>query len=74
MTEEGRLRPHVNLFVGHQSIRFTGGLRTAVLDGAEVAILPPGQRRVTPATARPGVSAAADAAGRRSPTCWRHIA
>jgi len=40
LTEDGRLRPHVNLFVGHQSIRFTGGLKTAVHDGAEVAILP----------------------------------
>ena len=40
LTEDGRVRPHVNLFVGHQSIRFTGGLQTAVHDGAEVAILP----------------------------------
>jgi molybdopterin converting factor small subunit len=40
MTEDGRLRPHVNVFVGHQSVRFTGGLATAVYDGAEVAILP----------------------------------
>ena len=32
--------PHVNLFVGPRSIRFTGGLATAVHDGAEVAILP----------------------------------
>ena len=40
LTEDGRLRPHVNLFVGHQSVRFTGGLATAVYDGAEVAILP----------------------------------
>ena len=40
MTEDGRVRPHVNLFVGHKSVRFTGGLGTAVHDGAEVAILP----------------------------------
>jgi len=40
MTEEGRLRPHVNVFVGHRSVRLTGGLATAVYDGAEVAILP----------------------------------
>ena len=40
MTEDGKVRPHVNLFVGHTSIRFTGGLGTAVHDGAEVAILP----------------------------------
>jgi len=40
MTEEGRLRPHVNVFVGRDSVRFTGGLATPVYDGAEVAILP----------------------------------
>ena len=40
MTEDGRLRPHVNVFVGHRSVRFTGGLDTAVYEGAEVAILP----------------------------------
>ena len=40
LTEDGRLRPHVNVFVGHRSVRFTGGLATAVYDGAEVAILP----------------------------------
>jgi sulfur-carrier protein adenylyltransferase/sulfurtransferase len=27
MTEEGRVRPHVNLFVGGESIRYTGGWR-----------------------------------------------
>jgi MoaD family protein len=40
MTEDGRLRPHVNVFVGHRSVRFTGGLDTALYEGAEVAILP----------------------------------
>ena len=40
LTEEGRLRPHVNVFVGRESVRFTGGLATPVRDGAEVVILP----------------------------------
>jgi molybdopterin converting factor small subunit len=40
LTEDGNVRPHVNVFVGHKSIRFTGGLATAVHDGVEVAILP----------------------------------
>ena len=40
MTEDGRLRPHVNVFVGHRSVRITGGLDTALYEGAEVAILP----------------------------------
>ena len=40
MTEEGRLRPHVNVFVGRDSVRYTGGLDTPLSDGAEIAILP----------------------------------
>jgi len=40
MTETGRLRPHVNIFVGHDSVRYTGGLDTPLRDGALVAILP----------------------------------
>jgi len=40
MTEEGRLRPHVNIFVGRDSVRYTGGLDTPLRDGSEVAILP----------------------------------
>ena len=38
--EDGRLRPHVNVFVGRDSVRYTGGLDTPVGDGAEIAILP----------------------------------
>ena len=40
LTEQGALRPHVNLFVGLESVRFSGGLATSVPDGAEVSILP----------------------------------
>jgi molybdopterin synthase sulfur carrier subunit len=40
LTEDGRLRPHVNVFVGRDSVRYTGGLDTPLKDGAEVAILP----------------------------------
>ena len=40
MTDDGRLRPHVNVFVGRDSVRYTGGLLTPLRDGAEVAILP----------------------------------
>jgi molybdopterin converting factor small subunit len=40
LTEQGALRPHVNLFVGPESVRFSGGLATSVPDGAEVSILP----------------------------------
>ena len=37
--EQGRVRPHVNVFVGGESIRDAGGLAMAVPDGAEIAII-----------------------------------
>ncbi len=40
MTEQGVLRPHVNIFVDGENIRFTGGLDTAVAAGSEVFVLP----------------------------------
>lgn len=40
MTEEGRVRPHVNVFVGRESIRFTGGLETPLHEGDEISIIP----------------------------------
>ncbi len=38
--EQGRLRPHVNVFVGQESIRYSGGLSTRLRDGAEIVVLP----------------------------------
>ncbi len=40
VTEQGQVRPHVNVFVGDESIRFTGGLSTPLSDGAEISIVP----------------------------------
>ena len=40
LTEQGEVRPHVNVFVGSDSIRDTGGLSTPVKDRAEIAIIP----------------------------------
>jgi len=40
LTEQGRVRQHVNVFVGTESCRWTGGLETPVADGAEIAIFP----------------------------------
>ena len=40
LTEQGEVRQHVNVFVGDESIRFTGGLNTPVEEGVEVAIVP----------------------------------
>lgn len=40
VTELGEVRPHVNIFVDGESIRYTGGLGAAVREGAEIVILP----------------------------------
>jgi molybdopterin converting factor small subunit len=40
VTETGEVRPHVNIFVGADSIRGAGGLATPVPAGVELAILP----------------------------------
>jgi molybdopterin converting factor small subunit len=37
--EQGQIREHVNVFVGNENIRYTGGLRTAVPAGGEISIL-----------------------------------
>jgi len=38
--EQGRVRQHVQVFVGRDSIRYTGGLATPLAPGAEVHVLP----------------------------------
>ena len=40
MTEQGELRPHVNVFVDEQNSRFIGGLAAPVPDGSTILILP----------------------------------
>lgn len=40
LTEQGSLRPHVALFVGSESIRYTGGFDTPVQPSDEMTILP----------------------------------
>jgi molybdopterin synthase sulfur carrier subunit len=40
VNEQGEVRVHVNLFVGTESIRHTGGLETAVPEGGEISIVP----------------------------------
>ena len=39
-TEQGEIRPHVNLFVNGHEIRRTGGLETPVPAGGEIFVLP----------------------------------
>lgn len=40
LTEQGELRPHVNVFVGEESIRFLEGLATTLPEECEISILP----------------------------------
>ena len=40
VTEEGRLREHINIFVGNENVRYTGDFATRLVPGAEISILP----------------------------------
>ena len=40
VNEQGQVRQHLNIFVGNENIRYTGGLTTVVLDGNEISIVP----------------------------------
>ena len=40
ITEEGRLREHINIFVGNENVRYTGDFATRLAPGAEISILP----------------------------------
>ena len=40
VTEQGTLRPHINVFVNGEHIRYTGGLDAPAADGAEILLLP----------------------------------
>jgi len=40
INEQGQLRQHINIFVGNENSRYTGGLATPVSDGAEISIVP----------------------------------
>jgi molybdopterin converting factor small subunit len=39
LTEQGEVREHVNVFVGSEHIRYTGGLATAVAKDTEISIV-----------------------------------
>jgi sulfur-carrier protein len=40
VTEQGQIREHINIFVGDEDIRYTGGLATPLFPGAEISIVP----------------------------------
>lgn len=39
-TEQGEIREHINIFIGDDDVRFTGGLASRVSDGVEISIVP----------------------------------
>ncbi|HKC70553.1 MAG TPA: PPOX class F420-dependent oxidoreductase [Terriglobales bacterium] len=39
VTEQGQVREHINIFVGKENVRYTGGLATPVPVGAEISIV-----------------------------------
>ncbi len=50
VTEQGQIRQHINVFVGSDDVRYTGGLATAIPTGSEISIIPAisGGKRSTP--------------------------
>ncbi len=38
--EQGQVRQHVNIFIGNENIRYTGGLASCVGEDSEIAIVP----------------------------------
>lgn len=40
VTEQGQVREHINLFVGDENIRYTGGLATSLPPNSEISIVP----------------------------------
>jgi molybdopterin converting factor small subunit len=39
-TEQGQVREHINIFVGDENSRYTGGLATPISSGAQISIVP----------------------------------
>jgi len=39
-TEQGEVREHINVFIGDELIRYTGGLASRITDGTRITILP----------------------------------
>jgi MoaD family protein len=40
ITEQGQVRQHINIFVGDENIRYTGGLATPLPANSEISIVP----------------------------------
>ncbi len=71
VTEQGQVREHINIFVGNENIRYTGGLATPVSAGTEISIVPAisgGKRAEEPEPRRApqkGLTSFANVAGKK---------
>ena len=39
-TEQGQVREHINIFIGDENSRYTGGLASPLTSGTEISIVP----------------------------------
>lgn len=39
-TEQGQIRHHINIFIGSEDVRYTGGVMSRLKAGAEISIVP----------------------------------
>jgi molybdopterin synthase sulfur carrier subunit len=39
-TEQGQVREHINIFIGDENVRYTGGLASLLGEGSEISIVP----------------------------------
>lgn len=40
VNEQGQVRQHINIFIGNENIRYTGGLNSPIQDSSEISIVP----------------------------------
>jgi len=40
VTEQGQVRQHINIFIGDENVRYTGGLASPIPGGAQISIVP----------------------------------
>ena len=40
LNEQDQIRQHINIFVGNENVRYTGGLATRVPQGSQISIVP----------------------------------
>jgi sulfur-carrier protein len=38
-TEQGQVREHINIFIGNENVRYTGGLASPISAGCEISIV-----------------------------------